>query len=150
MAVFEGRSNLSRLRSPVLERVSERMVSLLADPKLGWDRIADAGHRANVEFNRQRLQNALTAFEAAENESLPEKDALLLSLGNFDRDYKEKGIRLRRRLRCLEGPLRRSRLPPRSGRPGLPASIHHKVGKSAASATRDSGYGRGRRPLEGP
>lgn len=102
-AFFEGRSNLTRLKSPVLERVAARLVLLLNDPKLGWDKLADAGHRANVDASRLRLDAALAEFEQAENESLPEKDALVLALGKFERELEEKTVRLRRRLRLLAG-----------------------------------------------
>lgn len=102
-AFFEGRSNLTRLTSPVLERVAARLVTLLNDSKLGWDKLADAGHRANVDASRLRLEAALADFDRAENESLPEKDALVLALGKFERELEEKTVRLRRRLRLLGG-----------------------------------------------
>jgi hypothetical protein len=103
MSSFEGRSKLSRLRSPVLERVGERMFGLLGDPKLGWDEIDDAGRRAFVESVRQRLRLALDELEAAKVERLTERNTLVHSLGNFDREMEAKGVLLRRRLRWLRG-----------------------------------------------
>lgn len=102
-AFFEGRSNLTRLKSPVIERVSARLVSLLADPKFGWDQLSDAGYRATAEASRLRLQAALTEFEQTQEENLSERDALLLAQGGFDRDYEEKGVRLRGLVRLLRG-----------------------------------------------
>lgn len=103
MASFEGRSKLSRLRSPVLERVGDRMFNLLGDPKLGWDQIEDAGRRAYVETVRERLRLALAELEAAKTERLTERSTLVNSLGHFDRELEEKGALLRRRLRWLRG-----------------------------------------------
>jgi hypothetical protein len=103
MSSFEGRSKLSRLRSPVLERVGERMFGLLGDPKLGWEEVEDAGRRAFVESVRQRLRLALDELEAAKVERLTERNTLVHSLGNFDREMEAKGALLRRRLRWLRG-----------------------------------------------
>lgn len=102
-AFFEGRSNLTRLKSPVIERVSARLVSLLADPKFGWDQLSDAGYRATAEASRLRLQVALTEFEQTQEENLSQRDALLLAQGGFDRDYEEQGARLRGLVRLLRG-----------------------------------------------
>lgn len=103
MASFEGRSELSRLRSPVLERVGERMLNLLGDPKLGWDEVEDAGLTAFVESVKERLQAALAELNGSKVERLTERDALVHSLGHFDREMEEKGVLLRRRLRWLRG-----------------------------------------------
>lgn len=102
-AVFEGRGNLTRLKSPVLERVSERLVRLLEDPKFGWDGLADSGHRATAEASRLRLEAALTEFEQAQVDTQPERDALLLAQGSFEREYEQKGTWLRDLVRLLRG-----------------------------------------------
>lgn len=102
-AFFEGRSNLTRLGTPVIERVSARLLSLLSDPKLGWDQLEDEGYRATAEASRVRLEKVLADFEQAKAERLPERDKLVLAKGKFDRDLEEKKVRLQRRLRILRG-----------------------------------------------
>jgi hypothetical protein len=102
-AVFESRNNLTRLKSPVIERVGARLLSLLSDPKLGWDQVEDEGYRATAEAAKVRLQRVLADFEQAKTERLPERDKLVLAKGQFDRDLEEKKVRLQRRLRILRG-----------------------------------------------
>jgi hypothetical protein len=102
-AVFEGRSALGKLRTPVIERVSTRLLNLLADPKFGWGELADEGYRATAEADRVRLQNALTEFEAARLGGLPERHDLLTAQGEFERDLEEKQKRLKRLSRLLRG-----------------------------------------------
>jgi hypothetical protein len=103
MSSFEGRSQLSRLRSPVLERVGQRLFALLEDPKMGWEEVEDAGRRAYVETVRQRLRQALDELEAVNLDRLAERHTLVHSLGHFDREMEAKGVLLRRRLRWLRG-----------------------------------------------
>jgi hypothetical protein len=100
---FEGRSNLARLKTPVIERVSTRLISLLGDPKAGWGEVEDEGHRNTAEAARIRLQNALNQFEQAKEGHLPERNALLSAQGHFERELEEKQKRLRRLLRHLRG-----------------------------------------------
>lgn len=100
---FEGRSNLAKLKSPVIERVSARLISLLTDPKIGWQEVADEGYRSTAEATRVRLQKALTEFEQAKEVRLPERNALLSAQGHFERELEEKRRRLRRLLRHLRG-----------------------------------------------
>ena len=57
-AVFEGRSNLTRLVSPVLERVSGRLVTLLADPKFDWEALPDAGYRTTLDAGQMHKRLA--------------------------------------------------------------------------------------------
>lgn len=102
-AVFEGRSNLTRLKSPVLERVSERLILLLEEPSFGWSDLADSGHRITVETNKARLQAALAEFHQAQEETAPKRDALLTAQGSFERDYQQKGIVLRSFIRLMRG-----------------------------------------------
>ncbi len=102
-SVFEGRSDLSKLKSPVLERVSERLASLLEDPKMGWDQLADAGHRTNLQINRERLAATLAEYLRLAAEVRAERGALVHSKGNFDRDLSEKGRWLRRSTKWLAG-----------------------------------------------
>lgn len=102
-AYFEGRSNLSRLNPPVIQRISSRMLILLEDPKLGWQEIQDQGHRATAEAARIRLQNALAEFDEAKGDRLPERSALVTAQGQFERDLEEKQKRLRRLLRLVRG-----------------------------------------------
>lgn len=102
-SVFEGRSDLSKLRSPVLERVSARLLSLLEDPKMGWDQLADVGRRAAVQYNRERLQSRLAGYLGIGEAMRAERSALVLSKGNFDRDLQDTGLWLRRSKKWLAG-----------------------------------------------
>ncbi len=102
-SVFEGRGDLSKLRSPVLERVSERLLSLFEDPKMGWDTLADAGHRTSLQVNRERLAAKLAEYLAQAEAVRAERGALVHSKGNFDRDLSEKGQELRRSSNWLAG-----------------------------------------------
>jgi hypothetical protein len=102
-AVFEGRSALGKLRTPVIERVSTRLLNLLADPKFGWEELEDQGYRATAAAARVRLQNALAEFEEARLGGLPERHDLLTAQGEFERDLEEKQKRLKRLSRLLRG-----------------------------------------------
>ena len=102
-SVFEGRSDLSKLKSPVLERVSERILALINDPKMAWDALPDSGHRILLQVNRDRLSTVLNEYLAVAGEIRTERSSLLLSKGAFDRDMNEKGLWLRRGIKWLAG-----------------------------------------------
>lgn len=103
MAVFEGRSALGKLKPPVIERVSLRLISLLGEPRFGWGELADEGHRITAELAKTRLQATLAEFEEAKLGGLPERNALLSAQGEFDRNLEEMRRRLRRLTRLLRG-----------------------------------------------
>jgi len=103
MALFEGRSNLTRLKSPVLERVSDRLVTLLEEPSLGWANLEDEGHRTTAELNKARLRTALAEFHQAQQETAPNREALLNVQDSYERDYQKKSLLLRSFIRLIRG-----------------------------------------------
>lgn len=99
---FEGRSSLSRLTAPVLERVGSKLLHLFEDPKFGWAEMPERT-RISLQGLRQALAEELGKLQAASESLRPEHSALKHASFTYQREYLGKGGRLRRAVDLLQG-----------------------------------------------
>lgn len=99
---FEGRSSLSRLTAPIMERVGSKLLHLFEDPKFGWADMP-ARTRTSLQDLRQALEEELAKLQAAVESLRPERSALVHASGTYQREYLGKGGRLRRAVDLLQG-----------------------------------------------
>lgn len=101
-AYFEGRSSLSRLTAPVLERVATKLLHVFEDPKFGWAEMPERT-RTSLENLRRALQEEVGKLQTAFDSLRPERSALMLASGTYQREYLDKKGRLRRAVDLLQG-----------------------------------------------
>lgn len=99
---FEGRSSLSRLTAPILERVGSKLLHLFEDPKFGWADMP-ARTRTTLQDLRQALADELGRLQAAFESLRPEHTALRHASGIYQREYLGKEGQLRRAVDLLQG-----------------------------------------------
>ncbi len=99
---FEGRDGLSRLPSPILLRVGERLVNLLRDETIGWDRYPEINHLTSRTLLSTELETALAGFKQELGASRPDRADLSLTTNTWKRDLEEKVKRLGNERRLLQ------------------------------------------------